>query len=177
MSFQPLARYLPYITNEPEVSILWLIPTYVVFSFIYLSVHKISPSDRYVVISTDGLYEHLTPEMVAEIVEKYLYEDFLPFILFLIYCIHLETNTDGGKIASILIEKQFEEIGKKVGKTAEQVKQFPNRKTFMDDTSVIVLIFNHNTNNTNNSNDNNNNNKKEATETRSPAVAEGNAAE
>lgn len=55
MSLQPLIRYLPYITSEPEVTI-----------------HKLAPADRYAVISSDGLYEYFTPADVSEIVEKHL---------------------------------------------------------------------------------------------------------
>jgi len=109
MSLPPLNKYLPYITNEPEVTI-----------------HKIVPTDDYVVISSDGLYEYFTPEMVAEIVES-----------------HLDAGLDPAKIPNILIEKQFEHIGKLVKKTSDQVKAAPSRKSFMDDTSIIILVFQH----------------------------------
>jgi pyruvate dehydrogenase phosphatase len=91
-----------------------------------VTIHKFSPADRYAVISSDGLYEYFTPAVVAEIVEK-----------------HLESNSDGPKIAAALLEAQFETIGKLVGKTADQIKHMPNRKTFMDDTSVIIILFEH----------------------------------
>jgi len=107
MSLAPLLRHLPYITNEPEVTI-----------------HKIAQHDDYVVISSDGLYEYFTPEMVAEIVES-----------------HLDAGLHPAKIPALLIEKQFEHIGKLVGKTPEQVKQAHGRKNFMDDTTIIVLVF------------------------------------
>lgn len=110
MSLPPFIHHLPYITSEPEVT-----------------VHKLSPADRYVVISSDGLYECLTPADVAAIVEE-----------------HLATgNRDGTAIAAAMIEAQFETIGKLVGKTAEEVKALPNRKTFMDDTSIVILLFDH----------------------------------
>jgi len=109
MSLHPLIHHLPYITNEPEVTI-----------------HKIAPTDSYAVISSDGLYEYFTPATVAEIVEQ-----------------HLESGQDPSKLAPLLIEKQFEAIGKLVGKSAEHVKSVPNRKTFMDDTSIIVLVCHH----------------------------------
>jgi len=109
MSLAPLLRHLPYITNEPEVT-----------------VHKITQHDDYVVISSDGLYEYFTPEMVAEIVES-----------------HLDAGLDPAKIPTLLIERQFEHIGQLVGKTAAQVKCAAGRKNFMDDTSIILLVFNH----------------------------------
>jgi serine/threonine protein phosphatase PrpC len=109
MSLHPLIKHLPYISNEPEVTI-----------------HKLLPTDTYAVISSDGLYEYLTPAIVAEVVEH-----------------HIENGHDLSKLCCALIEKQFEVIGKLVGKTADQVKKVPNRKTFMDDTSIIVLVFRH----------------------------------
>lgn len=107
MSLLPLIKHLPYITAEPEVTI-----------------HKIQPTDDYVVIASDGLYEYFTPAMVAEIVES-----------------HLDAGLDPAKIPALLIEKQFEHIGKLVGKTPDQVKAAPGRKSFMDDTSIIILRF------------------------------------
>lgn len=55
MSMHPFIEHLPYITNEPEITI-----------------HKITPQDKYVVISSDGLYEYFTPADVALFVQKYL---------------------------------------------------------------------------------------------------------
>jgi pyruvate dehydrogenase phosphatase len=107
MSLHPFLPYLPYITNEPEIT-----------------THKITTEDRYVVISSDGLYEYFTAEEVARIVEK-----------------QLETTQDGFKIASTLIEKQFQEISILAGKSVAQIKSIPCRKEFMDDISIIVLIF------------------------------------
>jgi pyruvate dehydrogenase phosphatase len=107
MSVQPLIQHLPYITSEPEIT-----------------THKITSSDKYVVIASDGLYELLTPAVVADIVEK-----------------QLETTRDGKVIGAALLDTIFETIAKLVGKTVAQVKNLPNRKSFMDDTSIIVLLF------------------------------------
>lgn len=114
MSLSPFIPYLPYITSEPEVTI-----------------RKLSSNDRYAVISSDGLYEYLTPAEVAATVEQ-----------------HLETTTDGSKIACALIEQQFEKVAKLANKTVEQIKAYPKRKEFMDDITIIILIFK-NTDNTN----------------------------
>jgi len=107
MSLAPFIPHLPYITNEPEVT-----------------VHKISSHDRYAIISSDGLYEHLTVSEVAAFVEK-----------------QLETTTDGAKIAAGLIEHQFVKIAGMIGKTTDEVKAIPNRKEFLDDVTVVILIF------------------------------------
>lgn len=109
MSLHPLIPHLPYITSEPEITI-----------------HTLTPQDRYAVISSDGLYECLSPAMVAACVEK-----------------QLETTSDPTTIAASLLELMFSEIARLLHKTTEQVKQLPNRKNFMDDTSIIVLIFRH----------------------------------
>eukprot|EP00026_Physarum_polycephalum_P006912 Phypoly_transcript_06965.p1 GENE.Phypoly_transcript_06965~~Phypoly_transcript_06965.p1 ORF type:complete len:360 (+),score=53.60 Phypoly_transcript_06965:321-1400(+) len=109
MSMYPLIPHLPYITSEPEITI-----------------HKLMPTDRYAIISSDGLYEVLTPAMVSAFIEK-----------------QLDTTNDPTSIACGLLELQFQEIGRILGKTPEQVKQLPNRKTFMDDTSIIILVFQH----------------------------------
>lgn len=107
MSLAPFIPHLPYITSEPEVT-----------------VRKLSATDRYAIISSDGLYEYFSPAEVAAIVEK-----------------QLETTTDGAKIGAALIEGQFEKVAGMAGKTVEQLKAVPNRKEFMDDITIIVLIF------------------------------------
>jgi len=107
MSLHPLIQHLPYITSEPEIT-----------------THKLTPTDKYVVISSDGLYEHLTPAQVSEFVEK-----------------QLENGTDPNTIAVKILELQFEVLAKIMHKTVEQVKKLSNRKMFMDDTTVIVLVF------------------------------------
>lgn len=109
MSLHPLINHLPYITSEPEVTI-----------------HKMNPSDRYAVISSDGLYECLTPSAIAAFVEK-----------------QLESTNDPSTIAAGILELQFQELARLLKRSVEEVKRLPNRKTFMDDTSVIVLIFDH----------------------------------
>jgi len=109
MSIAPFIPHLPYITSEPEITI-----------------RKLAPTDRYAIISSDGLYEYFTPADVAAIVEK-----------------QLETTQDGTKIAASLIERKFEKIATLANKTVEQVKALPNRKEFMDDISIIILIFSH----------------------------------
>lgn len=108
MSLYPFIHHLPYITNEPEVT-----------------VRKLSSTDQYAIISSDGLYEYLTVDDVASFVEK-----------------QLET-TDGTKIGNSLIEYQFEKIGTLIGKTIDEVKAIPSRKTFLDDVTIIVILFSH----------------------------------
>jgi len=107
MSLHPLIHHLPYITSEPEIT-----------------THKLTPEDRFVVISSDGLYENMTPEMVSEFVEQ-----------------QLDAGADPSTLASKIIEYLFEVLARLMNKTPEQVKKLPNRKSFMDDTSVIVLVF------------------------------------
>lgn len=107
MSLHPLIQHLPYITSEPEIT-----------------THKLAPTDKYVVISSDGLYEHLTPAQVAEFVEQ-----------------QLESGADPITIAPKILELQFEVLAKLMNKPVEQVKKLSNRKMFMDDTTVIVLVF------------------------------------
>eukprot|EP00026_Physarum_polycephalum_P008219 Phypoly_transcript_08298.p1 GENE.Phypoly_transcript_08298~~Phypoly_transcript_08298.p1 ORF type:complete len:359 (+),score=75.55 Phypoly_transcript_08298:181-1257(+) len=109
MSLAPFIPHLPYITSEPEIT-----------------TRKLTATDRYAIISSDGLYEYFTPADVAAIVEK-----------------QLETTTDGTKIAAALIESQFETVAKLAGKTVDQIKAIPNRKEFMDDITIIVLLFSH----------------------------------
>jgi pyruvate dehydrogenase phosphatase len=107
MSLAPFIPHLPYITSEPEIT-----------------VRKLQTTDRYAIISSDGLYEYFTPADVAAIVEK-----------------QLETTTDGATIAAALIEAQFEKVANLAGKTVDQIKAIPCRKEFMDDISIIVLLF------------------------------------
>jgi serine/threonine protein phosphatase PrpC len=107
MSLAPFIPHLPYITNEPEITI-----------------RKLTAKDRYAIISSDGLYEYFTAAEVASIVEK-----------------NLEITTDGSKIAAALIETQFEKLAKMAGKTVDQIKSIPCRKDFMDDITIIVLLF------------------------------------
>jgi len=107
MSLAPFIPYLPYITNEPEVS-----------------THKITQTDRFAVISSDGLYEYLTPAEVTSIVSK-----------------QLETTKDGSKIGAALIEYQFEKVAVLANKTVDEIKAIRNRKEFMDDISIIIILF------------------------------------
>eukprot|EP01111_Echinosteliopsis_oligospora_P019984 TRINITY_DN9947_c0_g1_i1.p1 TRINITY_DN9947_c0_g1~~TRINITY_DN9947_c0_g1_i1.p1 ORF type:complete len:383 (+),score=90.44 TRINITY_DN9947_c0_g1_i1:46-1194(+) len=112
MSIPPFISHLPYITNDPE-----------------MTTHKLQPNDKYVVISSDGLYEYFTPADVAACVEEQL------------EMIEKGIIPDTTKIALSLIEKQFERLSKLMKKPVDEVKKLPNRKLFMDDTTLIVLVF------------------------------------
>lgn len=110
MSMAPFINYLPYITSEPEVN-----------------VHKIVPSDQFVVIASDGLYEQFTPEQITSYVGEFL----------------LECNEgEIAKLGNRIIAKELEIIAKIMKKTVDEVKSLPNRKSFMDDTTVIILLLN-----------------------------------
>jgi len=112
MSMPPFISHLPYITSEPEIN-----------------VHKIEPKDQFVVIASDGLYEHFTPEQVTSFIGEFLQE-----------C--KDSPKEFAKIGCRIIAKELETIAKLMRKTVEEVKNLPNRKSFMDDTTVIVLLLN-----------------------------------
>lgn len=112
MSMPPFISHLPYITSEPEIN-----------------VHKIEPKDQFVVIASDGLYEHFTPEQVTTFMGEFLLE-----------C--KDSPTEFAKIGNKIIAKELETIAKLMRKTVDEVKNLPNRKSFMDDTTVIVLLLN-----------------------------------
>jgi len=112
MSMPPFMNHLPYITSEPEIN-----------------VHKIEPHDKFVVIASDGLYELLTPQQITAFVGELLEE-----------C--RDSPKEIAKIGCKVIHKVLETIARIMKKTVEEVKNLPNRKTFMDDTTVIVLLLN-----------------------------------
>jgi len=112
MSMQPFLNYLPYITSEPEIN-----------------VHKILPSDKFIVIASDGLYERCTPEQITSFIGELMRE--------------CKCRTDMTKMASRVITKLLEKLASLMGggKTADDVAKMPNRKTFMDDTTLIILFL------------------------------------
>jgi pyruvate dehydrogenase phosphatase len=112
MSMPPFISHLPYITSEPEIN-----------------VHKIEPRDQFAVIASDGLYEHFTPEQVTSFIGECLQE-----------CKDLPREF--AKIGNKIITKELETIAKLMQRSVDEVKNLPNKKTFMDDTTVIVLLLN-----------------------------------
>lgn len=91
--------------------------------------HKIEPKDQFVVIASDGLYEHFTPEQVTTFIGEFLLE-----------C--KDSPKEFAKIGNRIIAKELETIARLMRKTVDEVKNLPNRKSFMDDTTVIVLLLN-----------------------------------
>jgi len=115
MSMPPFISHLPYISSEPEIN-----------------VHKIEPQDRFAVIASDGLYELFTPEQITSIVGELLLE-----------CKDsLSLSTEIATIGTKLLGKVMEKIARLMRKTVEEVKNLPNKKSFMDDTTVIILLLN-----------------------------------
>lgn len=72
-----------------------------------LDVHKIEPQDQFVVIASDGLYEHFTPEQVTSFIGDYLRE-----------C--KDSPTEVAKIGNRIIAKELETIAKLMRKTVDE---------------------------------------------------------
>jgi len=123
MSVPPFIKHVPYITSEPEIN-----------------VHKIETSDEFAVIASDGLYEHFTPEQITHFIHECVQEarhsggsahNTCPQDIAKLHC----------SIAQKVIAKEIEKVAHALRKTVDEVHSLPNKKSFMDDTTVIVLFF------------------------------------
>jgi len=112
MSFPTFEKYLPYLTNEPEVTRF-----------------KITPEDEFVIICSDGLFEQVAHGDVISWVNDYLSEN-------------KSSKEALTKAAEVILNKLFEILAGLCEMTVEELKVFPNKKRMFDDATLIIVFFN-----------------------------------
>ncbi|XP_047318326.1 probable protein phosphatase 2C 40 [Impatiens glandulifera] len=98
----------PYVSNEP-----------------YLSVQRISYSDNFVIVGSDGLFDFFSNEEAVELVDSYMEEN------------------PSGDPSKFLLEKLVERAANSAGFSAEELLSIPAgyRRNYHDDVTVIVIIL------------------------------------
>lgn len=98
----------PYVSTEPS-----------------LNVHKISTSDQFVIVASDGLFDFFSNEEAVNLVESYIL-----------------TNPHGDP-AKFLIEELVEKAANSAGFSTEELMNIPagRRRKYHDDVTVMVIIL------------------------------------
>ncbi|XP_047335226.1 probable protein phosphatase 2C 40 [Impatiens glandulifera] len=98
----------PYVSNDP-----------------CLSVHRISYSDHFVILGSDGLFDFFSNDEVVELVDLYISEN------------------PSGDPAKFLLEKLVERAANSAGFSAEELLSIPAgcRRKYHDDVTVIVIVL------------------------------------
>ncbi|CAK8531711.1 unnamed protein product [Lathyrus sativus] len=101
-------RSPPYISTDPS-----------------LNVHKISPSDQFVIVASDGLFDFFSNEEVVNLVESYI------------------LRNPHGDPAKYLIEELVTKAADSAGFSTEELMNVPagSRRKYHDDVTVMVIIL------------------------------------
>jgi len=111
MSIPHYERYLPYLTNEPE-----------------LTTYKIVPQDEFLLIASDGLFEQVTTTEVVKWIHEYVVENN-----------HSKEACE--KASEMVINKLWVALAQIMEVTVDALKATTNKKKLFDDATVIVLFF------------------------------------
>ncbi|GAU33762.1 hypothetical protein TSUD_393240 [Trifolium subterraneum] len=98
----------PYVSTEPS-----------------LNVHKISTSDQFVIVASDGLFDFFSNEEAVNLVESYI------------------LSNPHGDPAKFLIEELVTKAADSAGFTTEELMNVPDgrRRKYHDDVTVMVIIL------------------------------------
>ncbi|KAL9683017.1 hypothetical protein QQ045_014829 [Rhodiola kirilowii] len=98
----------PYVSTQPS-----------------LNVHRVSESDQFVIVGSDGLFEFFSNEEAVALVHAYIVDNPL------------------GDPAKFLLEKVVKKAAKKAGFSMEELMGVPGgpRRKYHDDVTVIVIIL------------------------------------
>jgi len=110
MTLPVYAKHLPYLTSEPEITKF-----------------QISSRDEFVILATDGLFEHVSFDDVLGWIQGYLAEHKIPS--------ELEQTSE------VVIRHLYQHLAGVFEVTVEELLIMPNKKRLFDDATIIIIFL------------------------------------